>query len=179
MPNTFFISDHHLGHKNILNFVNESGGLLRLGFNSIEAHDHYIIDKHNATVHDTDLVYFLGDVTWKTNKNAREQIAAMNGRKRLCVGNHDDVDFLMSTGAFERIYLWKYFPEYNLIASHVPLAETDLKRGQFNVHGHLHDNAVRTSSGKLDLRYFNVCVEQNHYTPVQLPIALTCFCKNG
>ena len=179
----WFAADHHFQHAKILTFTDENGKRLRPEFENIQDHDNHIIAQHNSRVKDDDIVYFLGDVTWKTNEVAREILAALRGRKRLVVGNHDDVDFLMSTGAFERTYLWKYFPEHNLIASHVPLAERDLKRAKFNVHGHLHEKAVTHVSHNensiadtiTDLRYLNVSMERTKYKPYSLEQIQTMF----
>lgn len=165
----FFAADHHLGHKNIITFKDSFGYPLRR-FSDIETHDNYVINTHNNYVKNTDLVYFLGDIAWKTNVKAFQQLKSMNGRKRVCVGNHDDVDWLYETGLFERIYLWKYFPEHNLVASHVPLTSVDLKNGKLrNVHGHVHDKIQNVSS------HFNVTMEATGYTPVTLDFILNTF----
>lgn len=179
----FFAADHHFQHAKLLTFKDANGNLLRPNFKDIQEHDNTIIARHNSIVKPDDLVYFLGDVTWKTNLIAKEILQAMNGRKRLIVGNHDDVDFLMGTGFFERTYLWKYFPEHNLIASHVPLTVADLKRAKFNVHGHLHDKVVTKPHVTLDdnlqpyetllgpvtdMRYLNVGMERTGYKPFSL-----------
>ena len=61
MVNTFFISDTHWGHNNILTFKRADGNPLRV-FNSIEDHDEYIIEQWNKTVRPQDHIYHLGDV---------------------------------------------------------------------------------------------------------------------
>lgn len=185
----FFHADHHFQHKNILEFRSkETNELLRPNFKDINEHDNTIIANHNRTVGKDDLTYFLGDVTWKTNLIATEILQAMNGRKRLVVGNHDDVDWLMSqknpdgSKIFEKVYLWKYFPEHNLIASHVPLSPDDLKRAKYNVHGHIHERVVKRETYSEDKpidfipdrRYLNVAMEQS-FTPVSLEDVLKYF----
>lgn len=191
----WFTADHHFQHANILNFTDkDTGKKLRPEFKTIQDHDNYIIDKHNKSVKDDDLVYFLGDVIWKTNQVSREILEALKGRKRLVVGNHDDVDWLMSTKLFEKVYLWKYFPEHNLIASHVPLHESDLKRAGRNVHGHSHQNVVtkrqentsemNSMGGGIfyeqvpDLRYLNVGMERTGYKPWSLETVLAGLVPN-
>lgn len=49
----YFISDLHLGHKNVLKFDNRP-------FINIEEHDKTIIDNWNNKVNDNDDVYVLG-----------------------------------------------------------------------------------------------------------------------
>ena len=53
----YFISDLHLGHKNVLKFDNRP-------FINIEEHDKTIIDNWNSKVNDNDDVYVLGDISW-------------------------------------------------------------------------------------------------------------------
>ena len=53
----YFISDLHLGHKNVLKFDNRP-------FINIEEHDKTIIDNWNSKVNDKDDVYVLGDISW-------------------------------------------------------------------------------------------------------------------
>lgn len=107
-------------------------------------------------------MYFGGDIIWKTNKKATALLASLNGHKRIVLGNHDDADYLFKTGLFQRIYMWKYFPDENFIFSHVPLVERDLKRAAINVHGHTHDIMIN------DSRYINVCVEPRGYIPMHI-----------
>lgn len=166
MGTTWFISDHHLQHANILNFKDKHGCLIRPEFFIVEEMDEYIISSHNEVVGDNDTVYFLGDVVWKANQLARTQLNRMKGRKRLIVGNHDNIPFL--TPFFERVYLWKKFKDHDFIASHVPLAHDDMARTKFNVHGHLHEKDVLAKDGTPDMRYLNVSVEQTGYMPVSL-----------
>lgn len=171
MSRIFFAADHHFQHSNILTFKNNNGHPLRT-FSDIDVHDQAIIDTHNAVVKEDDLVYFLGDVIWKTNSRARDIINSLKGRKRLCVGNHDDVNFLFPF--FEKVYLWKYFPEHNLVASHVPIDHADL-RGKRNVHGHLHEKAVKLNTGCSDFNYYNVSMERTRYQPILLNTVLKGF----
>lgn len=165
-------SDHHFQHNNILTFTSSvHGELLRPGFSSIEDHDQHIIDVHNSLVREDDLVYFLGDVTWKTNSRSWEILNSLKGRKRLVLGNHDDANFLHPF--FEKTYLWKYFPEYNTIASHVPISKEDL-RGKNNIHGHLHEKTVKNVAGA-DFQYYNVSMERTGYRPLELDKVLKGF----
>lgn len=86
---TFFTSDHHFGHANILKYEDEKRRNMHGGrFASIEKHDDYLIDQWNAIVSPDDLVYCLGDISYKqfTLENV---LPRMNGEKILIVGNHD------------------------------------------------------------------------------------------
>lgn len=169
MSEIFFISDTHFQHAKILTFK-DGDTQVRPGFRDVTHMDSVIIANWNKTVAPNDIIYHLGDVAWKTNKRTKEILGSLNGKKRLCIGNHDDVDFLYPF--FERTYLWKYFPDFNFIASHVPLTNlADLARTGANVHGHLHNKSITlTVDGKttFDNRFLNVSVEQTNYTPVHI-----------
>lgn len=85
----FFTADHHFGHANILKYEdanrrNAHGGRFR----SIEKMDEYLIDQWNATVAHGDLVYCLGDFSYKQT-TMEALLPRLNGEKILIVGNHD------------------------------------------------------------------------------------------
>ncbi|TXM73146.1 metallophosphoesterase [Methylobacterium sp. WL69] len=88
MPNTFFTSDSHFGHKGILKV-----GMARpRPFASIEEHDEALIRAWNAVVRPTDIVWHLGDFAYKCQVGYAASVRArLNGRIRLILGNHDDI----------------------------------------------------------------------------------------
>lgn len=79
---TFFISDLHFGHKNILSYDNRE-------FPSIEEHDKALIERWNSAVGIDDDVWILGDISWYPATETIEIFNQLNGIKHLCVGNHD------------------------------------------------------------------------------------------
>src|SRR5687767_11406765 len=136
MSEIWFISDTHFQHKKFLTFKDKQDRLIR-NFEGVNHMDEHMINRWNKVVNENDTVYHLGDVAWKTNSKTRDIMNSLKGKKRLCIGNHDDHEFISQF--FERVYLWKYFEEFDFIASHVPLSIKDLKRSSSNVHGHLHN----------------------------------------
>jgi len=83
---TFFTSDHHFGHANILEYSDRP-------FSSIEEHDSVLVDNWNSVVSPGDLVYHLGDFVfgkekWKYDR-ACELLSVLNGQVHLIRGNHD------------------------------------------------------------------------------------------
>lgn len=82
MGKTFFISDLHFGHKNVLAFDNRE-------FPSIEAHDEALIRNWNEAVGIDDDVWILGDISWHGPMKTVEILKRLNGVKHLCIGNHD------------------------------------------------------------------------------------------
>lgn len=174
MTQKWFISDHHLGHENILKFKDDKGNLIRPGFENLSHMHEVMIANHNRVVAPTDNVYFLGDVGFNKAVLAA-LLPRFNGRKRLILGNHDYSDRQMMRfylQHFQKVASWRHFtePDCAFICSHVPMHDTCLF-GRFdgvcaNVHGHTHQRVMNTSSGVPDPRYINVCVEQVDYTPV-------------
>lgn len=148
----FFLSDPHLGHKNIHTF--------RDFVSSSEQNTQLIVTHWRQTVTKRDIVYCLGDVAF--NQESLDLVGNLPGRKILIKGNHDD---LLSTAAqsqvFEEIHgMLKY---KKLWLSHAPIHPDEL-RGKGNLHGHVHDATVMEPKRflrkqKPDKRYLNCCVD--------------------
>ena len=171
--NTWFCSDHHFGHANIIKFTDKPGGKLIRPFASIEEHDETIIANHNALVTPKDRVYFMGDVA--INKKFMHMVGRMNGRKKLIKGNHDIFALKDYTPYFEDIVACRVYPDHDLIVSHFPVHPGQLEhRFKWNAHGHLHINEVwrdappGDGSEELDTRYINLCMEHTEFKPVSM-----------
>lgn len=160
--NIFVISDTHFNHTNIIKYCD------RPFKNSDEMNDR-MIKNWNSVVKDNDIVYHLGDV-WMTGNP--ELLYNLRGRKRLIVGNHDKLKNPILHKVFQKIMMWRMFPEYGLLLTHVPVHESALFRGAtgneknpkqlLNVHGHIHNNPSPKGPYKC------VCVEQINYTPISI-----------
>ena len=136
-------------------------------FSTVEEMDEALMDNWNSVVKPGDKVYHLGDVTFGNKENYIKNIhKRLNGKKRLIVGNHDDVKFLAPY--FEKVMLWRMFPDWGLLLTHVPVHPSTLGEGRFdekrmiNVHGHIHQNPSPEGPYKC------VCVEQINYTPINI-----------
>jgi calcineurin-like phosphoesterase family protein len=141
--------------------------------------DEFMMDRWNETVSEGDIVYHLGDVFIGDKDRFKRMWPKLKGSKRLIVGNHDDIKFLSSGGFFKKVQMWRMFPEFGLLLTHVPVhpsnlrifaAEGDYEEGdvgrvqkQFlNVHGHIHQNPSPEGP------YRNMSVEAIDYTPVNI-----------
>ncbi|MBU2852943.1 metallophosphoesterase [Acidithiobacillus ferriphilus] len=82
MPQTWFTSDLHLGHKNIIQYCQRP-------FASVEEMDHALIRAWNDRVEANDTVYVLGDFAFESGVKARSALRQLAGRKILILGNHD------------------------------------------------------------------------------------------
>ena len=78
---TFFTSDQHLGHRNIIRLCNRP-------FASIEEMDETLISRWNAKVKDSDRVFVIGDLFFRAEDPER-MLKRLKGRKTLILGNHD------------------------------------------------------------------------------------------
>lgn len=170
MRDIWVISDTHFGHENILKFTDKDGNLVRGGlFDNVDQMDDYMITQWNRYVKPGDLVYHLGDVFFGDKERFLKNFKKLHGRKRLIVGNHDDIKWIAQKELFQKIMMWRMFPEHGLLLTHVPVHDTIIFEGRFknfdkplNVHGHIHQNPSPTDKHKC------VCVEQIDYTPIHI-----------
>lgn len=168
MSKTWFISDTHFNHSNILTFKDKDGNLIRPGFRDVDHMNAHMGERWNNVVAPDDKVYHLGDVMMGTSVKAFELLYRLNGRKVLIKGNHDNAKLLRYAEHFQdvRSEIHRKTPEGDIIVfTHRPVrfeapnAETN--KVDFNCHGHIHQNIIP------DFRYVNMCVEHWDYTPVE------------
>lgn len=141
---TYFISDPHFGHKNILRFE-------RTQFTSVEEHDDFIIAQVNAKVKPQDTLYILGDT------GELEKVRLLNGRKILIMGNHDTKTKAQYLGYFAEVYDTPVYFSKTILLSHIPQPVT---KNVLNVHGHLHGSYIDKPN------YVNLSIDLIKYTPV-------------
>lgn len=182
MPNTWFASDHHFDHGNILNFFKRDGVTPLRPFVDLEDMNETLIENHNRVVKPQDRVYFLGDVS--IPRRGLQHIKRLNGRIKLIMGNHDPFVKNQNRDYFEAgIEAVEAFHKFDrFVATHIPVHPSCLStRWNVNVHGHTHDNLimeqVETDMSSTwhedwelrpDPRYINVCMEHINYTPISL-----------
>lgn len=175
MSEIWFISDTHLGHKNILAYEPDARP-----FKTIEEMNETIITNWNNTVGKNDTVYHLGDFAFgRANVELADRL---HGHKKLCLGNHDTYPSSLYLRFFEKLYgcfFWE-----RCVLTHMPVHSNGLgSRWLLNVHGHLHSKRVRiktitmlhedganTYTVEDDPNYFNVSVEQHNLTPINADV---------
>lgn len=155
MRDIFVVSDTHFGHENILGFLTETGENVR-SFDDVQQMNELMVENWNKVVGDSDIVYHLGDVYFGKGHSV---LSRLKGRKRLVVGNHDNPKSEHILNNFQKVMLWRIFPEFNCLLSHVPVHDSSLHKIMYNLHGHVHLNSLH------DERYINCCVEVNDYRP--------------
>ena len=95
MDDMWFTSDHHFGHKRIIELCNRP-------YENIKEHDEDLIARWNSVVSPSDQVYHLGDFTLGGSKDAAKIFERLNGNIHI-IGNyfHHDSRWLpkMDNGA--------------------------------------------------------------------------------
>jgi calcineurin-like phosphoesterase family protein len=181
--NTWFTSDQHFFHTNIIRLANRP-------FNSIEEMHEMLITNWQQVVQEDDLVYVCGDFSWRYDQ-IPQLLKRLPGRKVLIAGNHEKcfkelhgistyrkyTDFYLKAG-FEAIYTnlvieiagqpvnLSHFP----YRSEQPNPEYDdryremrlVNDGRFLVHGHIHQRGLYRN------KMINVSVEMHNYSPVSI-----------
>ena len=80
--NSWFTSDHHFGHKNIIEFSNRP-------FASVEEMNETLIARWNEKIAPDDNVYHLGDVALMPPNKLRPLLDRLHGKIHLVTGNHE------------------------------------------------------------------------------------------
>lgn len=79
---TFFTSDHHFFHKNIIKLCDRP-------FKDLDEMHTALINNWNEVVHEDDTVYVVGDFSFGRANKTREILKRLKGDKILVIGNHD------------------------------------------------------------------------------------------
>lgn len=166
MTKTFVYSDPHFYHNNICKFLNYDGTKVR-PWDDAETMTEEMIQWYNECVNDQDRVYILGDVAF-TAACMKASVSRLKGRKVLVPGNHDPNKMRKYFDLFDDVR--GYVVKKGFIMSHIPIHEGSLSRWRLNIHGHLHNNAVKDmfAGHQLqsdDLRYYCACVERTNFRP--------------
>ena len=137
--NTFFTSDLHLYHQNIVKFCAETRG----GFTNTEDMTAALIEKFNSVVKPEDTLYVLGDVSFGGLDKVMNSARQLNGRKILLLGNHDHHFKKRPEVAsqFDEVhpYLERKVNGQFICMFHYPIADWAwCSEGSWMLHGHVH-----------------------------------------
>lgn len=180
---TFFTSDQHFGHANIIAYSGRP-------FRDVAHMTEELVGRHNAMVTDADDVWHLGDFSLDERLVARV-LPRLRGRHRLVAGNHDTCHSCHRRGesrvrkyidagfveVHERIEL--ELPDLGWVdVCHMPYVGDHTEReryaehrpqdrGRWLLHGHVHE--LWKVRGKM----INVGVDQWAYAPVSIEQLVT------
>lgn len=194
---TYFISDLHFHHKNILiyepdrmkvlakyiaanNDINEVYNTLVSMYNGDEEtrdkvlrmHDNMLIDYWNKVVTDDDEVWFLGDLGFGSREYISSLVAKLKGHKHMIYGNHDrfSVNCYESMG-FETVSKKPIVLKERFMLSHAPRPDMLNNPNIFYIFGHIHSKPYHEGEYEFATHgdnYQCVCVERQDYRPVKI-----------
>lgn len=193
--NTWFTSDWHVGHAQVLNFCKATRP-----FRDIEHMHEALIENYNKTVKPNQVCYFLGDFAFKGVEYGSQVLSRLHGTKVLILGNHDKGHQSMINMGFDAVLdsvIFK-FPEMLITASHFPLKGIRREQvekfknhipgegwhGEFknikqylvlddigqtvHLHGHVHSVGNVGMSERICGKQFDVGVDANNMRPISL-----------
>jgi len=159
----YLISDLHLDHSNIIHYC--ARPFLSSNVNEMNA---VLVENWNHVVHDTNTVFFLGDLAFgRGARSAEYWLSKLNGKIQFIRGNHE--------------YGVKNSQEYAILnhRDHLFLLIHDpkhlpVKWDGWVIHGHKHNDDVKNYpfiNG--EKKTINVSAELTNYRPVSLDYILS------
>lgn len=182
---TFFTSDTHFSHKNIIHLGDGRP------FKDINHHNEMLIKNWNTVVSPDDVVFHLGDVALGPWPDGLDCVRRLNGRKILVPGNHDRISSVEKESRRVRYFadyadvfddIRREVTSYSIDGTYVQMSHypytgeshegrpdryTELRPvndGSVLIHGHTHANdVVSFDKGTLMI---SVGVDAWNWTPV-------------
>lgn len=151
---TFFTADTHFNHTNIIKYCKRP-------FDTIEEMNETIVERWNAVVSKGDLVYHLGDFSWRDGVHFIRQL---HGNIILIKGNHD-ADAMKIKSEFGGVYTLKVikYKDTAITLCHYSMRVWD--RSHFNAwHLYGHSHGTLPGQGKS----MDVGCDCHNFTPVSL-----------
>lgn len=165
--NTFFTSDQHFFHKNVIKHCNRT-------FESLEEMHEKLIKLFNQKVSPGDITYHLGDFSFSNEKQSLEILEELNGKHYLMKGNHDG--WLKNSIKHTKILAIKDYIEIkhdnqHIVMSHYPfLTWNRSHHGSICLHGHCHGNLNSQNVGvkRLDIGVDSAKMILGDYVPFSI-----------
>lgn len=168
MTNTWFTSDIHFSHKNIIKYCNRP-------FQSVDEMDRILIDNWNAVVGPNDHVYQLGDFCFGKIDHILKISNRLNGIKHYIYGNHDKEMINHEQMLFDsipKLASVDYYRKINvegqsIILCHYAFSVWDKSHhGSWNLYGHSHSTHEPYKCGKqMDVGVDNAAKLLGEYRP--------------
>jgi calcineurin-like phosphoesterase family protein len=165
MPQTFFTSDTHFGHANVIRYAHRP-------FRDREEMDAAMVRNWNAVVKPGDRIYHLGDFSFARPPRTAEILDLLQGEIHLVRGNHDKG----LTPALEKRFAWVKDcytlkvedPEADggvqrIVLFHYAMRVWDQShRGAWHLYGHSHGSLPDDPAS----RSFDIGVDCHGFAPV-------------
>jgi calcineurin-like phosphoesterase family protein len=164
MTCTFFTSDTHFGHRNIIRFAMRP-------FETVEEMDEAMIANWNAVVGKGDRVFHLGDFSFVPADPILERL---NGEKHLILGNHDYGERIGTKWASVESLRHLRVEGVDLVLCHYAMRVwRGSHRGAVHLFGHSHGNLIG------DRQCCDVGVDAWDYEPVPLASVLARLARHS
>lgn len=173
--NIFFISDLHVGHKNVIKFDKRP-------FKDVDEMHVELIKRWNSVVGPDDIVYFLGDLSFGNDSITKWFLYSLQGKIYSVGGNHDKIKDLIKYGRFENVH--EYGTEIGvkdedaiesrgsngyqkIILSHYPILSWNKSHyGSWMLHGHCHGSLIQHQQEYYKRKVMDVGCNCINYTPI-------------
>ncbi len=153
----WFISDTHYSHANIVRGVSKWGDKSGCrDFNTLEAHDEWLVGMINEKVGITDTLYHLGDWSFGGKNKITEFRNKLHCSCIIVIpGNHDHhlshADARQTGLNVEDKYVEFNYKGLQLVLCHYPIESwNNMERGARHLHGHTHGQ-LPVKSGRIDV----------------------------
>ena len=165
---TFFTSDTHFNHANIIRFCNRP-------FRNVDEMNETIVANWNATIGMDDTGFHLGDFCLGGAAEWTRLLDRLNGRIYLILGNHDLKNIRQGfLGRFEHVSMQMRIEigKRKIYLCHYPfLCFEGGYKDVWQLFGHVHTRKSNTGidAGRLQYLYptqYDVGVDNNDFTPV-------------
>jgi calcineurin-like phosphoesterase family protein/2'-5' RNA ligase len=157
---TYFISDLHLDHANIIRYCARP-------FANVQEMNSVLVDNWNNTVRDNP-VYFLGDLSFgRGSRPARYWLGRLSGRIHYVRGNHE------APVEDSNDYEVMEYQGHKFLLVHNP-DNLPIEWNDWVIHGHKHNNDIRNYpfiNG--EKKTINVSAELTNYRPVRLDFLIS------
>ena len=167
--NTFFTSDTHFYHTNIIKFCNRP-------FKDVEQMNDVMIANWNSVIGKDDTVFHLGDFCLGGAAEWTKILDRLNGKIYLIMGNHDLKNIRQGfISRFEHVAMQMRIEigKKRIYLCHYPFLcfEGSYKDDVWQLFGHVHTRRSNSGidAGRLQYLYptqYDVGVDNNNFTPV-------------
>lgn len=163
--NTFFISDTHFFHKNIIKYSSNSRG----HFTTVEEMNESIIEDWNNKVTNDDIVYHLGDFAFTNVTTATNIVNRLKGKIILIKGNHDhklirSPEFSNCFTKISQYYELKLDNRFIILCHYPILSWNGKEHNSLHFHGHTH-GTIKYADNAFDVGLDNKIILKSNGLP--------------
>ena len=145
---TFFTSDSHFGHGNIIRLSHRPSR--EHPFRDEAQMNRALTDAWNSVVNPGDVVYHLGDFSLRPASVIDGLLKKLHGTKHLIVGNHDRTHGVAGWASIQEMDKIEVDGQ-GVFLCHYPMREwPGMWRGTVHLYGHVHGN-LQPLPGSMDV----------------------------